>query len=115
LRLVHYHCSRGTGRNMRESFQLALVTGETTAKRMKLIVLDAPCVVMWVPLDHEKRMRDVRVHPRVVLEYDDDGVESGRHVEGGRSYGIEKAKKQFRAQWREFNEGAMPRELSPGG
>lgn len=114
MRPVSYYCSRGTGRNHRASRVTALVTGETTAKKMKVIILDAPCVVMWVPLDHEKHMRPLKTGQRVVLDYNDDGVEIGRHLEGGRAYSLEKAKKHFRAQWRAFNEGRMPRELSPG-
>lgn len=114
MKLVNYHCKRSSGRNLREAWHSALVTGETRGKQMKVIILDVPCVVTWVALDEEKFMQDVRSHRRVVLDYDAHGVEVGRHLEGGREYGMEKAKKQFRDQWRYFNEGRMPRELSPG-
>lgn len=112
MRLVRYRRERGQGNTYRQSEQHALIVGEDK-KRLKIIVQDAPMVLMWVPKKEERFMEDVMVGQHLVFDYDDDGKETGRHRAGGRPYNTEKARIAFRKQWLQFNEGKVPAELLP--
>lgn len=111
-KLVSFYRERGTGRNRRGSFQNALIVDDD-AKRLKLIIQDAPMVLTWVSKSELENMRDVMVGQRLVIDRDENGKETGRHKEGGRPYNFTKARIAFRAQWLQFNEGTVPHELRP--
>lgn len=112
MKLVRYRRQRGSGKTFRESYQNALIVDEDN-ERLKIIVQDAPMLLMWVPKSEADFMEDMMVGEEVVIDYDDNGKETGRHKEGGRPYNTEKVRIAFRKQWIMFNEGKVPKELRP--
>ncbi len=111
--LVNYHAQRSSGVRQRIAWYHTLVVDET-AKELKVIILDVPCIVKWVPVKERALMRPVLVNQRLVIDRDEDGVQIGSHLEGGRPYSVEKAKAGFRTRWHQFNEGKLPPELRAG-
>jgi hypothetical protein len=109
-RVVNYRVERGSGNTYRQFSTRAIVV-DADAKRFKLIIQDTPMVVRWVPRVEGALMVDLMVGQDIVFDHNSKGKVTGQRLVGGTPYPVEKAKRLFRQQWKQRNEGQVPQEL----
>lgn len=109
-RVVTYRVERGSGNTYRQFSTRAIVV-DADKKRFKLVIQDSPMVVRWVSRVEGAMMVDLMVGQALVTDHDDKGKATGTRLVGGTPYPVAKAKKLFRAQWKQRNTGQVPKEL----
>lgn len=109
-RVVTYRVERGSGNTYRQFTTRAIVVDADT-KRFKIIIQDTPMVVRWVSRVEGGLMTDLMVGQDLVFDHNAKGKVTGQRLVGGEPYPLDKAKRLFRQQWKQRNEGQVPEEL----